>query len=108
MFRREAGKDFVVIGRDGSRKNLPGNTKRACRDLPVLLCDLGPFWRRVRRWGPNDVRPRPRFGTICFKSSICLGSKLNQATPVTFPPERARLVMRPTRTGSHEPSMTIG
>src|SRR5262249_12295864 len=31
-----------------------------------------------------------------------------QATPVTLPPGRARLVMRPNRTGSHPESMTIG
>ena len=59
-----------------------------------------------------DAPPAPpinatflRFGTISFSSSICLGSKPNQATPVTFPPGHARLVMKRSRAGSHPPSI---
>src|SRR5262245_15677653 len=54
---------------------------------------------------------RPRSGTTCV--SICNRLLMISASgiwvsPVTFPPGRARLATRPTRTGSSSAVMTIG
>jgi hypothetical protein len=37
MFRREMGKDFVVIVRDNRLKTLPGKAKLACRKFDAFL-----------------------------------------------------------------------
>src|SRR5215831_590591 len=85
MLRSDAGKDFVVVARDGSRKNLPCNSKRACRDLPVLLCDLGSFWRRVRRRDPNDVRHPPQIWFDLFQEFHLLGEQIEPSNSCNVP-----------------------
>src|SRR5215471_4244958 len=63
MFRREAGKDFVVIVLRQA-KNLPCISKRTCHDLLVLLYDLDAFWSSIGKIRALlSQATRLRFGT---------------------------------------------
>jgi hypothetical protein len=52
-FRRNVGKDYVMVARDDSVKKLPRKFKRARSELLVVHCDLGRLWRRLSRH-PTD------------------------------------------------------
>ena len=63
-----------------------------------------------RREGLTRTATRSSFGTISFRSErrLLRISGLMRATPVMFPPGRARFVTNPWTTGSPAGAMTIG
>src|SRR5262245_22504266 len=76
MFRRQAGKDFVVIVRDSGWKNLPCKSKRACRNCPVLFRNLGSLWRTVLDFkGPGDTRHPSQIWNNLFQELQLLGAQ---------------------------------
>src|SRR5262245_4369030 len=109
MFRREAGKDFVVVTRGGSIKNLIRKSKRACRELPILLCDLAKLWRSVRgsQYLPDQRRP-PQIRNDLFQQFHLLGEQPEPSNSCDVPSGCPKLDMKPSRTGSNVPSMTMG
>src|SRR5262249_23648342 len=84
MFRREPGKDFVVIVHGSSRKNLPRKSKRACRDCSVLISDLEHFgWkRRVRAF---DVGYPLKMWNNLFQEFYLLGEQTEPSNSCDVP-----------------------
>src|SRR5215510_1087393 len=86
MFRREAGKDFVVIVRDSSSKILPRKSKLVCRDCLVLPQDLESLWRNVRGSpAPNDECHPPQIWFNLFQEFHLLGEQVEPSNSCNVP-----------------------
>src|SRR5262245_57008561 len=86
MLCREAGKDFVVIGGDGSLKNLPRKSKLVCRDCLVLPQDLESLWRNVRGSpAPNDECHPPQIWFNLFQEFHLLGEQVEPSNSCNVP-----------------------